>query len=288
MDYLEANPGRWGYLLSRFFAVTGLASLLGGAAFCAYLFINRPSASSLKQISLSGKTDVTLDRAGTYNFYYEAGWTEPPRGRQLMVKFKQTGEEVAVNDDSSFRQPAQDDFDGHIKFATFSAREPGDYEITVAGSPTRVMLAGLYLGAEKRVDYWLGWAALIGGVALLIIGRVAAFVTYALRKRAVEASGERLVYAEKGISVYDNVIFLKKGYSATELHKSQINYVQQTSELVKGHRAGMAHVLQGVKINYTRSGRERMRTFWSRSYSTLYHAIKRAGYRTRWEPPAVA
>jgi hypothetical protein len=286
MSYLEAkNPGRWGYLIARFLALTGVVAVAGSLVLALYIFISRPTAGSLKLLTLPGTTTVSLEKSGLYNLYFDFMWTEAPRGLQINVRSNRTGQEITVKDDSANPESSWRDPDRYKKFASFAVEEPGAYEVSAIYNSKRPAMGRIFIGANYQPDYFFPPGALIGGLFVLLLGRVIASLTFSQRKRAAEAQGAHLVYQEKGISVYNNFIFLKKAFSATELDKSQINYVQQTSKSVSTGKSYMSRIDQGIKINYNRGGRERTRTFWSETYSKLYHAIKGAGYQTKWEPP---
>src|SRR3954470_10290861 len=77
MSYLEAkNPGRWGYLIARFLALTGVVAVAGSLVLALYIFISRPTAGSLKLLTLPGTTTVSLEKSGLYNLYFDFMWTE--------------------------------------------------------------------------------------------------------------------------------------------------------------------------------------------------------------------
>lgn len=285
MSYPEANPGRFGYLLSRLLGLLGLILFLAGIVLGINLFLAKPTAGSLKEIRVPGKTVIELEKPGAYNLYHNWMWSETPRSIQIKIKSEQGGEEIGIRDlsanpESSWREP-----DRYKKFGELTVNEPGRYEVTTSYEAGGRLSPSIYLGLSYNPDIRLPLAASIGGIVLIILGLIIASAVFKARTRAAEALGDKPIYKEKGICVYPRVIFLKKKFSATEIHQSQINYVQQIIEFVKGRET---HTLQGIKINYTDAGRERERVFWSNSYSKLYHAIKAAGYRTRWEPPKVS
>lgn len=258
---------------------------LAGIAFGIKLFLDRPTARSLTEIRVPGKTIATLEQSGPYNLYHNWMWKDAPRALRIKISSVQSGKEQSVRDlsaspESSWREP-----DRYKKFGEFTVDEPGRYEVTTEYNGDNRQSASIHLGLSYNPDFLLPLMISIGGIVSIILGLVIASAILKARTRAAEALGDRLVYAAKGIRVYNQVIFLKEKFSATELHQSQINYVEQTSTYVKGSKAGMSHVDQGIKINYNQGGRERERIFWSDDRPKLYQAIKGAGYRTRLSAP---
>lgn len=289
MSYPDSNPGGAGYAFARLMGIAGVLALLGGVGLGFYYFMMRPTAQSLTKLSVPGKSLVELGKEGTYHLYHDLTWSGPLRDLQPAVKSARTGRTLVIEDKSDNPESKWNDPGRYKRFASFVVEEPGPHEVTTNWKSRELIIGGIFLGAGYEPDLMVPLLIAVGGVLLIIAGLILALTIFSSRVRAAEATGQSLLYREKGIRVYPDFIFLKKKLSGTEIHKGQVNYVKQTTKYIKGHHSSTSTmpsvVYQGIKISYNQGGREREEIFRSEAYSKLYHAIKGAGFPTKWSPP---
>jgi hypothetical protein len=127
--------------------------------------------------------------------------------------------------------------------------------------------------------------------ALVVAGYVLARLIALARKAFGARRAGRLVYRETGLRVYEEAIIVVRAFSAYELRKDEIEYVQNASRKASktgSYKTATRGVDGGVRIAHRRRGRPNPLVYWGGaelSFNGIYMKMKQAGYPTRWVDP---
>jgi hypothetical protein len=186
MNGQEIRPGR-GY-----YGLAAIVFISGWVLFGLFLFRNLSGISSkLQQVVVPGKTELSLNRPGSYTIYYEQesvvgskvySTSRSLSGLECTVTAKATGEEVTLSRAAVSSRYAVGGRSGYSVF-DFKIDRPGVYEIAAQYSEgqegPQVVLAvgqGFTMGVLTTV---------FGGLAILFgsIGLAVAIAVYTAVKR---------------------------------------------------------------------------------------------------------
>ena len=186
MNGQEILPGRW------YYGLAAVVFISGWVLFGLFLYRNLSGISSqLQQVVVPGKTQLSLNRPGSYTIYYEQesvvgskvySTSRSLSGLECTVTAKATGEEVALSRAAVSARYSVGGRSGYSVF-DFKIDRPGIYEIAAQypegqEGPEAVLAVGQ--GFTMRV-----LTTVFGGLAIVFgsIGLAVAIAVYTAVKR---------------------------------------------------------------------------------------------------------
>jgi len=186
MNGQEIRPGRW------YYGLAAVVFISGWVLFGLFLYRNLSGISSkLQQVVVPGKTQLSLNRPGSYTIYYEQesvvgskvySTSRSLSGLECTVTAKATGEEVALSRAAVSARYSVGGRSGYSVF-DFKIDRPGIYEIAAQypegqEGPEAVLAVGQ--GFTMRV-----LTTVFGGLAIVFgsIGLAVAIAVYTAVKR---------------------------------------------------------------------------------------------------------
>jgi len=186
MNGQEIRPGRW------YYGLAAVVFISGWVLFGLFLYRNLSGISSkLQQVVVPGKTELSLNRPGSYTIYYEQesvvgskvySTSRSLSGLECTVTAKATGEEVALSRAAVSARYSVGGRSGYSVF-DFKIDRPGIYEIAAQypegqEGPEAVLAVGQ--GFTMRV-----LTTVFGGLAIVFgsIGLAVAIAVYTAVKR---------------------------------------------------------------------------------------------------------
>ena len=186
MNGQEIRPGRW------YYGLAAAVFISGWVLFGLFLYRNLSGISSkLQQVVVPGKTQLSLNRPGSYTIYYEQesvvgskvySTSRSLSGLECTVTAKATGEEVALSRAAVSARYSVGGRSGYSVF-DFKIDRPGIYEIAAQypegqEGPEAVLAVGQ--GFTMRV-----LTTVFGGLAIVFgsIGLAVAIAVYTAVKR---------------------------------------------------------------------------------------------------------
>ena len=186
MNGQDIRPGRW------YYGLAAVVFISGWVLFGLFLYRNLSGISSkLQQVVVPGKTQLSLNRPGSYTIYYEQesvvgskvySTSRSLSGLECTVTAKATGEEVALSRAAVSARYSVGGRSGYSVF-DFKIDRPGIYEIAAQypegqEGPEAVLAVGQ--GFTMRV-----LTTVFGGLAIVFgsIGLAVAIAVYTAVKR---------------------------------------------------------------------------------------------------------
>jgi hypothetical protein len=186
MNGQEIRPGRW------YYGLAAVVFISGWVLFGLFLYRNLSGISSkLQQVVVPGKTELSLNRPGSYTIYYEQesivgskvySTSRSLSGLECTVTAKATGEEVALSRAAVSSRYSVGGRSGYSVF-DFKIDRPGIYEIAAQypeGQEGPEVVLAVGQGFTMRV-----LTTVFGGLAIIFgsIGLAVAIAVYTAVKR---------------------------------------------------------------------------------------------------------
>jgi hypothetical protein len=186
MNGQEIRPGRW------YYGLAAVVFISGWVLFGLFLYRNLSGISSkLQQVVVPGKTQLSLNRPGSYTIYYEQesvfgskvySTSRSLSGLECTVTAKATGEEVALSRAAVSSRYSVGGRSGYSVF-DFKIDRPGIYEIAAQypeGQEGPEVVLAVGQGFTMRV-----LTTVFGGLAIIFgsMGLAVAIAVYTAVKR---------------------------------------------------------------------------------------------------------
>lgn len=186
MNGQDIRPGRW------YYGLAAVVFISGWVLFGLFLYRNLSGISSkLQQVVVPGKSELSLNRPGSYTIYYEQesvvgskvySTSRSLSGLECTVTAKATGEEVALSRAAVSSRYSVGGRSGYSVF-DFKIDRPGIYEIAAQypeGQEGPEVVLAVGQGFTMRV-----LTTIFGGLAIVFgsIGLAVAIAVYTAVKR---------------------------------------------------------------------------------------------------------
>lgn len=186
MNGQDIHPGRW------YYGLAAVVFISGWVLFGLFFYRNLSGISSkLQQVVVPGKTELSLNRPGSYTIYYEQesvvgskvySTSRSLSGLECTVTAKATGEEVALSRAAVSSRYSVGGRSGYSVF-DFKIDRPGIYEIAAQypeGQEGPEVVLAVGQGFTMRV-----LTTVFGGLAIVFgsIGLAVAIAVYTAVKR---------------------------------------------------------------------------------------------------------
>jgi hypothetical protein len=196
MNGQEIRPGRW------YYGLAAVVFISGWVLFGLFLYRNLSGISSkLQQVVVPGKTELSLNRPGSYTIYYEQesvvgskvySTSRSLSGLECTVTAKATGEEVALSRAAVSSRYSVGGRSGYSVF-DFKIDRPGIYEIAAQypegqEGPEAVLAVGQGFTMGVLTTVFGGLAIVFGSIGL---GVAIAVYTAVKRHKAMRQAQDR-------------------------------------------------------------------------------------------------
>jgi len=196
MNGQEIRPGRW------YYGLAAVVFISGWVLFGLFLYRNLSGISSkLQQVVVPGKTELSLNRPGSYTIYYEQesvvgskvySTSRSLSGLECTVTAKATGEEVALSRAAVSSRYSVGGRSGYSVF-DFKIDRPGIYEITARypegqEGPEVVLAVGQGFTMGVLTTVFGGLAIVFGSIGLAV---AIAVYTAVKRHKAMRQAQDR-------------------------------------------------------------------------------------------------
>jgi hypothetical protein len=196
MNGQEIRPGRW------YYGLAAVVFISGWVLFGLFLYRNLSGISSkLQQVVVPGKTELSLNRPGSYTIYYEQesvvgskvySTSRSLSGLECTVTAKATGEEVALSRTAVSSRYSVGGRSGYSVF-DFKIDRPGIYEIAAQypegqEGPEAVLAVGQGFTMGVLTTVFGGLAIVFGSIGL---GVAIAVYTAVKRHKAMRQAQDR-------------------------------------------------------------------------------------------------